>query len=46
MLVRSVVIEHQMDIEASVDRLIDTTQKSKKLLIPMPRLALADDCSL
>jgi hypothetical protein len=34
-----------MDVEARIDRLLDTTQISPKLLMPMPRLALADDCS-
>jgi hypothetical protein len=45
MFVRSVVIEHQMDVEARIDRLLDSTQKSQQLLMPMPGLALADDCS-
>ena len=43
---RSVAIEHQMDVEARVDRLHDSTQKSQKLLIPITGLALADDYSI
>ena len=45
MLVRSVVIEDQMDVRPAVDRLLDPIQKSQKLLMPMPRLAFADDRS-
>jgi hypothetical protein len=41
----SVVVEDEVNIEASVNGLIDPIQKSKEFLMAMPRLALADDCS-
>ena len=42
MLVGSVIVEHEMNIEISMSGVIDPLQKSEKLLMPVSRLAFAD----
>jgi len=40
---RAVIIQHQMDLLMGWNRLVDLVEKTNKLLMPMPLLALAHD---
>ena len=40
-LVGSIVVQHQMDVEFSIDGLIDPFQKSEKFLMAVPWLTFA-----
>ncbi len=42
----SVVVQNEMNVQARVNGLLDAVEESEKLLMPMPRLALADDRAL
>jgi hypothetical protein len=45
MLVGFVVVEDQMDLQVSVNGLIDPVEKPQELLMPVPRLAFPDHCA-
>jgi len=46
LFVSSIVVEHQMNRQLSIDRLVDPIKKVQELLMPMPRLAFANHSSL
>lgn len=41
MLVRCIVVEHEMNVDISMNGLVNPLQKPEKLLIPVSRLAVA-----
>src|SRR5450759_1956732 len=46
MLVRAIVVHHQVQGHLARKLLVQTAQKFQKLLMPMPLVALADDPAL
>ena len=45
MLVSFVVVEDQMNRQCSIDRLVDPIEKVQEFLVPVSRLAFADQSS-